>query len=125
MIEPRTYPDETKANKESSLVFWFYTSFLGKKPDATHYSSGTKILSGILRESKKFPGARVYTLKEVADTLYYLRDSGVTRIELTILKFPNLLSAFAEKETGKLSDIVAYLSRGKASANEWSPPAGW
>lgn len=125
MTEALLYPDETKKNKEAALVHWFYSSFLGKAPDATHYASGTKILSGILKESKKYPGARVYTLREVADLMYYLRQCGVNRIDLTILKFPNLLSAFVEKETWRLDDMIAYLKKGNAGNENWNVPEGW
>lgn len=125
MTEALLYPDDTKKNKEAALIHWFYTSFLGKTPDATHYASGTKILSGILRKSKKYPDARVYTLKEVADLFYYLRRCGINRIDLTILKFPNLLSAYTEGEARRLDDIVAYLKKGDSVDDRWTAPEGW
>ena len=123
----RTYPDNGKTNKTSAFIFWFYKEFLGKQPDSTHYSSATKILAGIFSESKKYPGARVYTTSEVADLMYFLRESGVEQIEITIVKFPNLLAAFTDRETSVVDRIVQYIKENsrKSEVVAWSSPKGW
>ena len=87
----------------------------------------TKILAGIFTESKKYPGARVYTTSEVADLMYFLRESGVEQIEITIVKFPNLLAAFTDRETSVVDRIVQYIKENsrKSEVVAWSSPKGW
>jgi hypothetical protein len=123
----KTYPDSEKKNRVAEFTHWFYLDFLGKQPDSTHYASANKILSGIFTESKKYPGARVYTTNDVADLMYFLRESGVEQIEITIVKFPNLLAAFVDKETGVVDRIVKYIKENsrKSEVVAWSSPKGW
>lgn len=119
------YPDLNQKNKEAAFIHWFYSSFLGKQPDSTHYSSGTKILAGVFKASKKFPDVKVYGLTDAADLMYYLKGEGLFPVELTVIKFPNLLSAFVNKESAELKRIVEYLRTSRVKEKEWAAPDGW
>jgi len=122
----REYPNETKKNAEAEMVYWFHVHFLGTQPDASHYAAGTKILLGIMKESPKYPGSRVYTRRELADTLYKLRDEGIRVSSLTIVKFPDLVRASVDDDKIAWSRITKYL-RDKIvdQTDDWKPPKGW
>lgn len=120
------YPEEGTRNDTAAFIYWFYVHFLGKQPDATHYSSGTRILSGVFKADKKYKGARVYTPKEAANALVRLRNSGVDVRSIGILKFPDLLSASVQEDASDFERIVTYLKGDGDSELEWkSVPDGW
>jgi hypothetical protein len=127
MKADRIYPDESKSNQIAALVYWFYVDFLGKSPDATSYSAGTKMLTDVMKPSKtKFPGARSYTAKQIADLFYHLRDGGVIVDGLQMAKTNGLLMAFVDGDTDTVDRIIAYFNgQGNGKKEEWTQVQGW
>ena len=81
----------TKHKQISEVVYWFYTSIVGYKPDATEYKVEYKRLERIMFPEDE--NLRGYTSEQIVNALSILDGEGIIMETLGILFYPHLLSA--------------------------------
>lgn len=123
----RVYPRTEIKNQVAEFIYWFHVYYQGSAPDATSYSVGTKIIKDLMEPgARKFPGARGYTAREMADLLYYLREKDIELDSISLLRVPNLLRSFVNNNKRVLDSKVEWLSSISSSeVSSWDSPKGW
>lgn len=116
MAKKKAIPLGEKYPTYGELIQKFYEK-IGVRADRSHYSGGTKLLKTFAEEDKDFPAARIYTLDEIGECLFWLLDNGVKLENMRVLNLPDLLRSYVDNDKTKQGDLLAYL-QGKSSTGK-------
>lgn len=132
----RTSPD-SKKDPTVATIYWFYTQFQGKKPDASIYArhrnkANPKALFRLFERDPELDN-ETYKACDVSDMIYHLEDEGFTASDISIAMMPGLMYNYMNRNVQecrtKLNETIEYLKgrdgKNNNASTNFKPPTGW
>jgi hypothetical protein len=97
----RSLPNDKTQNPTSAVVYWFYTTFFGRKPDSTMYArhmnrkNPRALVHMVSPDSDEM---QAYSASEIGELVWYLVDNGVAISDLGVVAIPGLAYNFTNRK---------------------------